>query len=133
MKKIKKIKFNQNMIIDKTGHQTGKIKLKRISEELSTKQLKAYFIKFEKGARSKIHLHDSDQIIIGTEGKGNLVIYSKINNDAKNTRLVIESSSELEEGEAVLIPAGKLHWHGASKDQSSSQISFMYNGNTYWF
>ena len=133
MKKIKKIKFKQRLVIDNTGHQIGKIKLKRISEELSTKQLKAYFIKFEKGARSKIHLHDSDQIIIGTEGKGNLVIFSKINDDVKNTKLEIETSSELCEGEAVLIPAGKLHWHGASKDQSSSQMSFMNNGNTYWF
>ena len=123
----------QKLVIDKTGNQVGKIQLRRISEELNTKQLKSYFIKFEKGARSKIHLHDSDQIIIGTEGKGHLVIYSKINHDAKNAKLVIESSSEIEEDEAVLIPAGKLHWHGASQDQSSSQMSFMSNGNTYWF
>ena len=60
MKRIKKIKFNQNLEIDKTGHKTGKILLNRISEKLSASELKMYFIEFERGSKSKIHLHDSD-------------------------------------------------------------------------
>jgi len=80
-----KIKISENLEIDKTGHQLGKIQLNRLSEKLSTDQFKAYFIKFEKGSKSKVHLHDSDQIIIGMAGEGQLVIFSKINNDQKNT------------------------------------------------
>lgn len=29
-----------------------------------------YFIDFEKGSKSKMHLHDSDQIIVAVKAKG---------------------------------------------------------------
>ena len=133
MRSIKKIKIDDKLQIDQTGRKIGRIHLNRLSENLSTKEFKSYFIKFEKGARSKVHLHDSDQIIIGMSGTGQLVIFSKINTDQKNTALEIEKSLKLKEGEAVLIPAGTLHWHGATESQNSSQLSFMKNGNTFWF
>ena len=133
MRNIKKIKINADLEVDKTGHKIGEIYLKRLSENLSTKEFKSYFIKFEKGSRSKVHLHDSDQIIIGMSGTGQLVIFSKINNENDDTTLEIENSLKLQEGEAVLIPAGTLHWHGATDNQTSSQLSFMKNGNTSWF
>jgi quercetin dioxygenase-like cupin family protein len=130
MKSIKKIRLNDNLEIDKTGHKIGKIHLNRLSEKLSTDEFKSYFLKFTKGSQSKIHLHDSDQIIIGIDGIGQLMIFSKI--DAHNT-LKIEKSMKLDKGEAVLIPAGTLHWHGATENQNSSQLSFMKNGKTFWF
>jgi hypothetical protein len=46
MKRIKKIKINQNLEIDKTGQKNGKIRLNRLSEKLSTTELKMYFIDF---------------------------------------------------------------------------------------
>ena len=133
MNKIKKLNIVKNLKKDTTGNKIGKIQLNRISKNLLTDELKVYYIKFEKGARSKLHLHDSDQIIIGEKGKGRLVIYSRI--DLKNEKLAnlkIEKSIELGEDDAVLIPAGKLHWHGASKNQSFSHISVMKNGRTFW-
>ena len=133
MKSIKKIKINDDLEIDKTGRKIGKIYLKRLSDIFSTTELKSYFIKFEKGSKSKIHLHDCDQIIIGMSGIGQMVIFSKINNEQKIITLEIEKSLKLQEGEAVLIPAGTLHWHGATDSQNSSQLSFMKNGNTFWF
>jgi quercetin dioxygenase-like cupin family protein len=90
---------------------------------------------FEKGTKSKLHLHDSDQIIVVIKGKGHLVTYSEIEpiNDNTRANLRIEKSIELKENDAVLIPSGTLHWHGASEDQNSSQLSVMKNGNTFWF
>ena len=132
MKPIKKIKFNQNLEVDRTGHKIGKIRLNRLSEKLSTDELKMYFIDFEKGSKSKLHLHDSDQIIVAVKGKGQLVTYSGIDTvDGIKANLRIVKSIEMKEGDTVLIPSGTLHWHGASEDQSSSQISLMKNGNTY--
>ena len=135
MKRIRKIKINQGLEIDKTGHKTGKIRLSRLSEKLSTTELKMYFIDFEKGAKSKLHLHDSDQIIVGIKGKGRLVTYSEIDtiDDSTKASLRINQSIELEENDIVLIPSSTLHWHGASEDQYSSQMSMMKNGNTVWF
>ncbi|MGD8431718.1 MAG: hypothetical protein PVG23_03985 [Nitrosopumilaceae archaeon] len=83
MKNIKKIQVDDGLEIDKTGRKKGRIYLKRLSEIFSTTELKSYFIKFEKGSRSKIHLHDSDQIIIGMSGIGLLIIFSKVNDEQK--------------------------------------------------
>lgn len=131
---IKKLNIVKNLKKDNTGNKIGKIQLNRISKNLLTDELKVYFIKFEKGARSKLHLHDSDQIIIGEKGKGRLVVYSGINlKNEKLANLKVERSVELGENEAVIIPAGKLHWHGASKNQGFSHISVMKNGKTFWF
>ncbi|MGD8707380.1 MAG: cupin domain-containing protein [Nitrosopumilaceae archaeon] len=133
MKNIKKIQIDDDLEIDKTGLKKGSIYLKRLSKIFSTTEFKSYFIKFEKGSRSKIHLHDSDQIIIGMSGIGQVVIFSKINDEQESPILEIEESLTLNKGEAVLIPAGKLHWHGAVDNQNSAQLSFMKNGKTFWF
>ena len=130
MKSIKKIKLDDNLEIDKTGKRLGKISLNRLSENLSTSEFKSYFIKFEKGSKSKTHIHNSDQIIIGMEGIGRLVTFSKI--EDKNT-FETKESLELKEGEAILLPSGTPHWHGASENHSSSQLSFMKNSDTTWF
>ncbi len=130
MMNLKKIKINDNLENDKTGHKLGTIFLNRLSENLSTDELKSYFIKFEKGAKSKIHIHNSDQIIVGMEGTGQLVTFSKI--EDKNT-FETKESLELKEGEAVLLPSGTPHWHGATENQNSSQLSFMKNSDTTWF
>ena len=92
-----------------------------------------YYIDFEKGAKSKLHFHDSDQIIVANKGKGHLVTYSEIDPvTPTKANLTIGASVELEEGDAVLIPSGTLHWHGASESQHSSQLSVMKIGNTFW-
>ena len=126
---IKKIRINDPLEEDKTGRESGNVYLNRISEKLSTDELKSYFIKFEKGSKSKIHLHDSDQIIIGMKGIGQIVTFSKIDDH----KFKINESLELEENESVLIPSGTPHWHGATENHSSSQLSFMKNGKTFWF
>ena len=78
-------------------------------------------------------MHDSDQIIVCVEGKGMLTTFSEINPDDKDNMLKIKDSVDMAEGEAVLIPAGTLHWHGASKKEVSLQFSVMRNGMTFWF
>ena len=124
MTNLKKININDNLESDKTGHKLGSIFLNRLSENLSTDEFKSYFIKFEKGSKSKIHIHNSDQIIIGMDGIGQVVTFSKIEN---LDSLEIKESLKLAKGEAVLLPSGTPHWHGATENQNSSQLSFMKN------
>jgi len=64
------------------------------------------------------------------KGVGKIEIFSKT--DKQNT-LETKESLELREGEAVLISSGTPHWHGATENHESSQLSFMKNGNTFWF
>lgn len=129
MKNIKKIKINDHLEIDKTGKKLGVIHLNRISENLSADDIKSFFIKFDKGSKSKIHIHDSEQIIVEMKGIGQLVIFSKIGDNSFEIKEILE----LKEYEAVLIPSGTPHWHGAIENKDSSQLSFMKNGNTAWF
>lgn len=133
--RIAKIKIDQNLVADKLNRKHGQVKLRRLSKDLKTGQLKAYYLHFAKGSGSRPHFHDKDQMIIGQKGVGQLVICSKINPDSKNrtARLEIKEISELKHGESVVIPAGTLHWHGATKNTDSSQISIMANGNSFWF
>ena len=130
---LKKINITRGLVEDKRSRKRGTTKLKRVSELLNTHQLKAYNIRFEKGAKSRLHMHDSDQIIVCVEGKGMLTTFSEINPDDKDNMLKIKDSVDMAEGEAVLIPAGTLHWHGASKKEVSLQFSVMRNGMTFWF
>ena len=76
----------------------------------------------------------NDQIIFAIKGDAQLVTFSSIDTiDNKSAKLAVDKSINLEEGQAVLIPSGTLHWHGASKSKKSSQISIMKNGKTFWF
>ncbi len=130
---MKKINITKNLKKDASGIKIGQIQLNPISKNLSSNELKVYLIKFEKGAKSKLHIHDSDQIIIGHKGKGQLITYSKIDlTSNNNAKLKNENILEIDENEAVLIPAGKLHWHKAYNDQNFSYISIIGNSKTFW-
>ena len=65
-------------------------------------------VNFGKGVRNKFHTHESDQILIITEGKG--IVATE-----KEERVVSV-------GEIILFPAGEKHWHGATDDSEFSHI-----------
>ena len=69
---------------------------------------------FSPGARTKLHTHESDQVIIVTGGKG--ILATK------------EVENEVTLGDVVHVPHGEVHWHGATKDSSFSQISVLLPG-----
>lgn len=71
-------------------------------------------VNFSPGARTKRHTHESDQVIIVTGGKGILA-----NEDKEN---------EVGVGDVVHVPSGEVHWHGATKNSTFSQISVLLPG-----
>ena len=66
-------------------------------------------VSFGKGVRNKFHTHESDQILVVTEGKGIV-----------STEGV---QKEVTGGDVILFPAGEKHWHGASDDSTFSHIA----------
>lgn len=66
-------------------------------------------VSFSKGAKNKFHTHTSDQVLYVLSGKG----------------IVATEKGEVvvTEGDAILIPAGEKHWHGASDESDFSHIS----------
>ena len=72
-------------------------------------------VNFRVGATTGWHVHDCDQILVITAGKG----------------LVASETDEREitVGDIVHIKAGERHWHGAKADSSMSHITVTVPGS----
>jgi quercetin dioxygenase-like cupin family protein len=73
---------------------------------------------FEDGARTRPHIHKTDQVLTVIEGRCVVA-------DRTGTR-------ELGVGESALIGAGEWHWHGAAPGNSACHISIRKPGATDW-
>jgi quercetin dioxygenase-like cupin family protein len=71
---------------------------------------------FRDGARTKMHVHDSEQVVLVTDGEG----------------IVATATDEqrIGVGDVALIPAGEPHWHGAPPDGAFTQWSILGPHNT---
>jgi quercetin dioxygenase-like cupin family protein len=67
-------------------------------------------VSYNAGARLKWHSHDSEQIIYVTEGKGILA--------TQNEEHIVTP------GMIVVIPAGEVHYHGATRDTPFTHLAF---------
>ena len=70
-----------------------------LADESNSEHLAASLVQFAAGARTRLHRHSSDQLLVVTSGIGQI-------GDADGTHTVGT-------GDAVVIPAGHDHWHGA--------------------
>ena len=66
-------------------------------------------VSFEEGARNTFHTHDTDQILVVTEGEGTIATEA--------------GEMPMSAGDVVYIPAGESHWHGARPGKSMVHIS----------
>ena len=73
-------------------------------------------VRFSPGGRTKWHRHTFDQGLIIVEGKG----------------IVATEADEhvVEAGDAVVIPAGEKHWHGATETTGMAHISISQPGES---
>jgi quercetin dioxygenase-like cupin family protein len=124
-----------------TEYAIGKVTMNKVSDRFTAKDLKkeikAYFVTFHDGARTRLHYHESDQILIATEGIGFVEIVKRIEetpDGGGKYSFVIEDSTDFRDGESVIIPAGKIHWHGAKKGSKDkfSHIALLRNTPTFW-
>lgn len=72
-------------------------------------------VSFSPGSKLKWHTHDSEQIIYVTGGKGVLATEKE--------------QYTVTPGMIVVIPAGEVHYHGATEDTSFTHIAF-YTGKS---
>jgi len=71
-------------------------------------QYNVNIVNFGKGVRNKFHIHECDQVLIVTAGKG--IVATE-----KEQRVVTV-------GDVIHFPAGEKHWHGATADSAFSHI-----------
>ena len=74
-------------------------------------------VRFTKGARTRLHTHTYDQVLLATEGTGVVSIEGQDN--------------ELQAGQIIVIPRGTPHWHGARDDSPFAHINIATPGETH--
>lgn len=77
----------------------GSVHARGLTAAPESKDLQAAVVHFAPGARTRMHRHTSDQLLVVTNGIGKV-------GDADGEHVVTA-------GDSVLIPAGHDHWHGA--------------------
>ena len=94
----------------------GKVKTKTLMDKhVGAKETKVAIVTFRPGARTKIHVHNHEQILYILSGKG----------------IVANEQEEhvATPGTIFLIPAGEKHWHGATQESSFSHL-YIFNSGT---
>ncbi|MBN2334802.1 cupin domain-containing protein [Candidatus Bathyarchaeota archaeon] len=82
---------------------TGTIRMAPlVNADTGAVQLKSALVCFPAGVRNKLHSHTHEQILFVTKGKGIVA--------AEDHEHVVEP------GDMVVIPAGEMHWHGATDE-----------------
>src|SRR5918911_3659670 len=109
----------------------GNFEIRRILSESDSKELEMYHVIFKDGAMTKIHTHESEQILIATNssldaqsntsGRGFVVLIEKYDNTTRednNTdpQFSISKTTFLDKiGDTVCIPPNVLHCHGSAQ------------------
>jgi quercetin dioxygenase-like cupin family protein len=75
-------------------------------------------VRFSPGARTYLHAHEGVQVLHCVEGRGILA--------TENERNIVTP------GDVVHVPAGELHWHGATADDNFVHLSIRPPGATRW-
>ena len=109
---------------------TGNVLIREVFGQSNSAEQEMYHVTFQNGALTTLHCHESDQILIATKGKGvvglitgTMVTKFKIDD--------IDITFLEKDGDAVCIPANKIHFHGAASKEEFSHIAIrkMYKVN----
>lgn len=73
-------------------------------------------VHFEPGARTRLHTHTMEQMLIITEGQGILATE--------------QEQHEVTPGTVIVVPAGERHWHGAGPGTAMTHLSVLTPGRT---
>ena len=103
---------------------TSKVLMKDISSKIKSKEQDIYHVYFQDGAKTKLHLHNGNQILISTKGVGSLEIFRKYGTSKTSFKIKRIEKISLKEGDTVYIPSNTLHAHGSvDKKKTFSHIA----------
>jgi quercetin dioxygenase-like cupin family protein len=78
-----------------------------------------YRVEFPEGARTNWHTHSGPQWLFILEGRIRVQVWNG-------------STEEVEAGDAVVIPPGEKHWHGAAPGTRGAHLAINVNAKTEW-
>ena len=92
---------------------TGRVHMKDISSKIKSKEQGIYHVYFHNGAKTKLHWHNGNQVLIATRGSGSLEIFRRYGTSKKSFKIKRTEKITMKEGDSVYIPAKTLHAHGS--------------------
>jgi quercetin dioxygenase-like cupin family protein len=98
---------------------TGQVWFGPLAPPATAEALNTLGVMFAPGARTAWHRHVEGQVLYIAHGSGIVA------NDA-GERVEVGS------GDAVVIPAGEVHWHGATATSHMMHLSLTTGGPTEW-
>lgn len=126
---IKQVVTDQSML----HYFDGNVEIKKMITDTLTKEVETFLVTFIDGARTKLHYHETDQVLIATEGRGMVVLQTGVKMESDTTATVkMEEVHYLNEGDFVCVPAYKWHWHGAAKRSNFAHYQIKKPGKTVW-
>lgn len=93
---------------------TEKVHMKDISTKIKSEGHDIYHVYFQNGAKTKIHQHNGNQVLIVTKGIGSLETFKRHGTSSGNFKIKRIEKINLKEGDMVHIPSNTLHSHGSS-------------------
>ena len=106
------------------GWFTGKVNMKDVSSKIKSTQQGIFHVYFHNGAKTKLHVHNGNQILVATKGEGNLEIFRKYGTSQTKFKIKPNEKINLKEGDTVFIPAKTFHTHGSvNKKKTFSHIA----------
>lgn len=126
---IKQVAPDQSML----HYFEGKVEIKKMVTDALTKEVETFLVTFVNGARTKLHYHETDQVLIATKGRGMVALETGVRVDSDTAATVkMDEVHYLEEGDFVCVPAYKWHWHGAVKGNDFAHYQIKKPGRTVW-
>ncbi len=89
---------------------TGQVKIERLHEAPPPARVRVLSVTFEPGARTAWHTHPLGQILVVTEGVGQVQAWGG-------------PVEEIRPGDVVWIPPGVKHWHGATPTERMTHLA----------
>lgn len=126
---IRQVAPDQSML----NYFEGKVEIKKMITDALTKEIETFLVTFADGARTKLHYHETDQVLIASGGTGIVVLQTGVKMEDDTTATVkMDEVHYLEEGDFVCVPAWKWHWHGAVKGSTFAHYQIKKPGKTIW-
>lgn len=100
------------------GRYTGAVRLARLLRA-GDDTVRVYEVCFAPGSRTVWHVHAGEQMLVTLSGR--CVV-----------QLADGSARHLGPGEAIRIPGGVRHWHGALPGMPASHLALNQHGPTEW-
>ncbi len=98
---------------------TGAVTRATLASDEAGTPVKVYRVAFEPGARTHWHTHDGPQWLLVVEGR---IRIQKLG----------EPAHEAVAGDAIVIPPGEKHWHGATRDARGVHLALNVDASTRW-